>query len=77
MRLHLSLSLAAALAASSVAPVAAGTLNNPIDENPTAVAPLPPVSSLGSLGGGAGLAAAGLLIVGAIAAGSSSTTTTP
>lgn len=73
MRFHLSLSLAAALAVSSVAPVAAGSLVDPINEGPTAVAPTAPVSSMGSLGGGVGLAVLGLLVVGAIASSSSGT----
>lgn len=73
MRFHLSLSLAAALAVSSVAPVAAGSLVDPINEGPTAVAPTAPVGSMGSLGSGAGLAILGLVVVGAIAASSSGT----
>ena len=73
MRFHLSLSLAAALAVSSVAPVTAGSLVDPADDLPTAVAPTAPVSSMGSLGGGIGLAVLGLLVVGAIASSSSGT----
>ena len=77
MRIHLSLSLAAALAVSSVAPVAAGSLVDPAVEGETMVAPDAPVSSLGGLGGAA--VGVGLLVLLAIAASSSgdSTPATP
>lgn len=73
MRVHLSLSLAAALAVASVVPATAGSLVDPAIEGETAVAPEP----AGSMGGlGAGVIIGGLLLLGLAAAsgGSSSGT---
>lgn len=72
MRFHLSVSLAAALAVASVAPVSAGSLVDPEVEGETMVAPDAPVGSMGSLGGGAVI---GILAILAVAAAASSSGT--
>jgi len=72
MRFHLSVSLAVALAVASVAPVAAGNLVDPAIEGETMVAPDAPVSSMGSLGGGAAIGVLALLAIAAVLAHQSS-----
>jgi acyl-CoA hydrolase len=74
MRFHLTLSLAAALAVTSVVSASAGSLVDPAIEGETMVAP-EAAGSMGGLGGGAIVGLIALVAVAAAAGGSSSTTT--
>jgi len=74
MRFHLTLSLAAALAVTSVVSASAGSLVDPAIEGETMVAPAP-AGSMGGLGSGAIVGLVALLAIAAASGGSSTTTT--
>lgn len=73
-RFHLTLSLAAALAVTSVVSASAGNLVDPAIEGEIMVAP-EPAGSMGGLGGGALVGLIALVAIAGAAGGSSSSTT--